>query len=292
MRTSTLRRFAPLCLGGALFCGGVLYAAASFAQAPAAPPVPRTADGRPDLTGIYVGTPGLPNRVNTADEDPEYVVGRQWASRDNSFENFQSDNALRRMGDRNKPIYKPEHWQLVRDNDYWGNWRQPGYFCLPEGVPALGAPAQIVQLKDQVILLYAGGFFGRNSVRVVPIDKPHSLARMAQETFLGDPVAKWDGDTLVVETIGFNDVSWLNKNGYMHGFNMKVTERFTRTGNTLRWEATVEDPDYLQEPWKMTPVNRQLNTDPNAFVAEDLPCQADFLLGGDGAHLVSRTRSG
>ena len=166
---------------------------------------------------------------------------------------------FRSMGDRNKPIYKPEHWQTVRDNDHNGNWRDPGFFCRPDGVPRLGAPSQIIQTKDYVILLYNGGFFGRNSVRVVPIDKKHNQARATMESFLGDPIAWFEGETLVVETIGFTDESWLHKSGYMHGFQMKVTERLTRQGPVLRWVATVEDPEYLQEPWTMNPVVRQFN---------------------------------
>ena len=85
----------------------------------------------------------------------------------------------------------------------------------------------------------------------------------------------------------FRSESWLHKNGYFHGFQMKVTERLTRTGNQLRWEATVEDPEFLQEPWTMNPVVRNLNTNPNGFLPEDLPCSER-----DSEHIVSRARSG
>ena len=66
-------------------------------------------------------------------------------------------------------------------------------------------------------------------------------------------------DALVIETIGFTDQSWLLKSGYMHGFGMKVTERLTRpTFNTMRWEATVEDPEYLAQPfWTSTHFKKQ-----------------------------------
>jgi hypothetical protein len=276
-------------LGAALLAGGATFV---FAGAPAAaPPVPRTADGRVDFTGVYVNTPGGSAALDLDGPGGE-VIGRNWASRDASFENFQSDNALNRLSDRNVPIYKPEHWETVRYNDYWGNWLEPGYYCLPIGVPALGAPSQIVQTKDLIILLYQGGFFGRNSVRVVPFTDTHHPVRAAAESFLGSPIAKWDGDALVVETIGFTDASWLHKNGYPHGFNMKVTERFTRTATGFRWEATVEDPEFLQEPWKMNPVTRNLNPDPKAYLAEDLPCTPDFLLSGEESKILSRTRSG
>jgi hypothetical protein len=211
-----------------------------------------------------------------------------FAARDSSFENFENDNALRRLGDRNKPLYKPEHWAKVRENDANGNELDPEFKCRPYGVPRMGAPSQIVQTKDQVVLLYAGGFAGQNTFRVVPTDgRPHNQARVTQETWKGDPVGHWEGDTLVIETIGFTDESWLHKSGYFHGFKLRVVERFTRTGNTLRWVATVEDPEVLLEPWTMNPVTRVLDARPDAFVAEDLPCEERDL-----QHMVTKVRSG
>ena len=104
---------------------------------------------------------------------------------------------------------------------------------------------------------------------------------------MGDSVGHWEGDTLVIESVGFTDASWLHKNGYIHGFNMKVTERLSRRGNLLTWEATVEDPDYLPEPWSVTPVTRFLNSSPTAQLVESLPC-----LEIDRDHETSHMRTG
>ena len=120
-----------------------------------------------------------------------------------------------------------------------------------------------------------------------PTAVPITRARVTQETWKGDAVGRWEGDTLVIETIGFTDESWLHKSGYFHSFKLKVIERLTRTGNTLRWEATVEDPEVLLEPWTINPMTRVLDTRPNAFVAEDLPCEERDL-----KHMVSKVRSG
>jgi hypothetical protein len=79
---------------------------------------------------------------------------------------------------------------------------------------------------------------------------------------------------LVIESIGFTDNTWILKNGYIHGFKMKVTERITRRGNALTWEATVEDPEYLDAPFQMPPMTVYLNTNPTAFLAEALPCDS------------------
>jgi hypothetical protein len=192
------------------------------------------------------------------------------------------------MGDRNKPLYQPQFWAQVRENDANGNELDPEFKCRLYGVPRLGAPSQIVQSKGLAVLLYAGGFAGQNTFRVVPTDgRLHNAARVVQETWKGDPVGHWEGNTLVIDTIGFTDESWLHKSGYFHSFKLHVIERLTRGGNTLRWVATVDDPEVLMEPWTMNPITKELDPRPNAFVPEDLPCEER-----DSQHFKSKARSG
>ena len=183
-------------LTGGLLCGALVYAQTPATQAPGAtPPVetPRVLDGRPDLTGIWIAPPfGAINGKYDQQGSGEIVI----QGREGSLENFENDNALRRLGDRNKPLYKPEYWAQVRENDANGNELDPEFKCRLYGVPRLGAPAQIVQTKDQVVLLYAGGFAGQNTFRVVPTDgRPHNPERVKQETWKGDPVGHWEGDS-------------------------------------------------------------------------------------------------
>jgi hypothetical protein len=279
--------------GASVIVCGILVAAVADAQTPptagqnpaANVPTPRTPDGKPDLSGIWIPPPfgGLRMKIDEAGSGDI-----TFAAREGSFENFENDNALRRLGDRNKPLYKPEFWAKVRENDANGNELDPEFKCRLYGVPRLGAPAQIIQTKDQVVLLYAGGFAGQNTFRVVHTDgRAHNPKRVVQETWKGDPVGHWEGDTLVIDTIGFTDESWLHKSGYFHGFKLRVIERLTRDGNTLRWVATVEDPEVLMEPWTMNPIVRVLDPNPDAFVAEDFPCDER-----DSEHLKSKVRSG
>src|SRR5205085_4585784 len=139
------------------------------------------------------------------------------------------------------------------------NFEDPQQFCRPWGLPRLGAPQQIFSLAGPFVMLLYNGTYQKDAWRLIPTDsRPHNALRMATETWNGDPVGHWEGDTLVIESVGFTDESWLHKNGYIHGFNMKVTERLTRTGNSLKWEATVEDPEYLAAPRSLTPVIRTL----------------------------------
>jgi hypothetical protein len=86
-------------------------------------------------------------------------------------------------------------------------------------------------------------------------------------SYFGDSVGHWEGDTLVVDVTHFNDDTWLaaipgqGGSGYFHTDALHVVERLTRTGETLRWEATAEDPNVLTKPWKMTPQTEILAQD-------------------------------
>jgi hypothetical protein len=125
-------------------------------------------------------------------------------------------------------------------------------------------------------------------IRMIPTDgRNHNVTNVAAETWNGDAVGHWEGDTLVIETIGFTDASWLSKSGFIHGFQLKVTEKITRTGNAISYSQVVEDPEYFAAPWTPNPVTRNLVLDPNATLYEPLPCD-DI----DRLHTTSHTRSG
>jgi hypothetical protein len=103
-------------------------------------------------------------------------------------------------------------------------------------------------------------------------------------SYTGESIAHWEGDTLVVDSWGFNSNTWFDQiGGYMHGENMHVVERFKRDGNTLTWTVTVEDPDYLLEPWTSTPRVALLNPNPSAMLPESQPCSERDL-----AHIVTK----
>ena len=103
--------------------------------------------------------------------------------------------------------------------------------------------------------------------------------------FMGYSTGKWEGDTMVLDVVGFNDESWLGWPGWLHSNNMRVEERFTRNGNTLNYQAIVFDPDTLLEPFKMDPRMLRLNADPKASLIEDLPCEER-----DTDHIVTHER--
>ena len=125
----------------------------------------------------------------------------------------------------------------------------PEGFCLPPGVPRMmytPYPAQIFQLNDRIVFIFEGG---AHVHRTIFMDgRKHSAD--PNPTYLGESIGHWEGDTLVVDTIGFNDRTWLDAAGHNHGEKLHVIEKFSRPdSNTLRLEATIEDPEYYTKPW-------------------------------------------
>jgi hypothetical protein len=77
---------------------------------------------------------------------------------------------------------------------------------------------------------------------------------LRQTKYTGHSVGRWEGDTLVIESRGFVPDTWLARGGFFHSDNMRVFERFTRKGDEMLYEVTVEDPDVLLQPWKQNPM--------------------------------------
>jgi hypothetical protein len=235
----------------------------------------QTTGAHPNLSGVWNGA--VPARVTESGEK----VGLILAARGGTLVNFERDNALIRRMDPNKPVYRPEFWEKVQKLDQDGNNQDPSYSCMPQGVPRMGPPMKIVQTESELIFLYAGP---QDTYRVIPTDgRKHTPLADLDGTWKGEAIGHWEGDTMVVDTIGFNDTSWLDIGGYFHSENMRVIERLRRDGNTLTWQATVEDPDVLVAPWTMNARELRLNPDPKATLEETLPCSERDL-----SHLVTK----
>jgi len=208
-------------------------------------PTPRDEFGHPDLSGNWVvnfpnpiGTPGLRAKGTFEPDQAVMQRGAQW----------------------NKPLYKPEYWERVRSLDFGKADIDPNYGCIhPAGVPRQNVPARIVQRNNQIWLLNNV----ENGIRILPLDgRERDPLDSEFSTYNGMGLARWDGDTLVVESVGFNDITWLGWEGYFHTDKMKVTERFRRQGDLLFYSFTVDDPDVLMEPWTSITYVRRLNPNP------------------------------
>jgi hypothetical protein len=257
---------------------------------------PRLASGRPDLSGTWGAGGGDGGGRELVEYEPgklaeEFPSRRCGPNQVNcgDYTNQSEDGEFTARLNPNRPIYKPEFWDKVQQLDMWTNKYDPLFFCQPLGLPRAGAPARILQTDKDVIFLYAagGGGTGNAEYRTIPIDgRKHDLVKSQDVLFWGHSVGRWEGDTLVIDSVGFNDLTWLDKGGYFTSENKRVIERFTRKGDSLVYEVTVDDPDVLAEPWVMTPRTLRLNTNKDAGILnEATPCR-DY----DHANMVTQIR--
>jgi hypothetical protein len=121
--------------------------------------------------------------------------------------------------------------------------------CLPMGLPRLSSfPEKIVQTPSEVIILDEGDI---HTFRLIYLGgRPHP--KELGPSWYGDSIGKWDGDTLVVDTIGFNDRTWLDAAGHPHSEQLHLTERYRRPdAANLELEVTVEDPGAYSKPFTL-----------------------------------------
>jgi hypothetical protein len=261
-------------------------AAAQPAAAPVAAPVatPRAADGHPDLTGFWTEG-GLDVEALLAAGGPPPATGVEikLPVRNGFFHNLTNDGNMAKRTGSNLPKYKPEFWDQVQHLDLHGNKEDPWLECQPAGVPRLGPPTQIIQTPDKLVFLYQGTI-NRSEFRLIPTDgrKPNPDL---DGTPNGDSVGRWEGDTLVIDTVGFSENTWLAGEGYIHSYDMKVTERLRREGAKLHYDVVVSDPNMLLEPWKPEGKELILSKNPRAGVTEGLFCSER-----DEEHMVGLQR--
>jgi hypothetical protein len=250
----------------------------------AAVPTPRRADGKPDLTGNWnravnpVSGNGNrrcgPTQVKGGGINPEYGCT-------GGGDNFWVEYAWispSRVGVLGRPIYKPELWDKIQELDMWTNKYDPVMTCKPLGLPRHGTPTRIVHNDIDVIFFYPinadyGG--GNNEYRNIPTDgRARSALQESLATFYGQSIGKWEGDTLVIDSINFDDSTWLGRGGLIHSGSMHIVERLTRVGNELRYDMTIEDPEMFIEPWVMSTRVLTLNARTDGGVmAERSPCE-------------------
>ena len=233
-------------------------AAEAAIKAAAAKPTPRAADEHPDLNGSWAA-PQLPVSAHQDSKGNFYIDAP--ADKGGTAPKLDATIAqqLQHLVDPNPPPYKPDLLAKVKELASDKIHNDPQFHCKPAGVPRAGAPRQIVHTPKLTVLLYDVQDGPPGSFRLVPTDgRPHRTD--VDPSYFGDSIGHWEGDTLVIDVTHFNDDTWLagipgsqGGSGYFHSEALHVVERLTRKGDTLRWEATVEDPNVLSKPWVMTP---------------------------------------
>lgn len=258
----------------------LLLTSAAAAQSGSSVSTPRTPDGKPNLSGFWGATPRdevfNDGAGNLTREFPSRRCGPNQVNCDIRT-NQSADGQLTGRYGPNRPLYKPEHWDRIQELDAHTNFEDPLMKCQPTGVPRMGPPTKILQTANEVVFFYAapGASTQPQDFRIISIDgRKHDLQRSKTDwTYYGYSVGYWEGDILVVDSVGFNDITWLARGGYFHSDQMRVLERFRRDGNILHYSVSVEDPVVLLEPWVMNPRQLQLNTDPNVYIPEGSPCK-------------------
>jgi len=157
--------------------------------------------------------------------------------------------------------YRPEALKLWQERKADLAKDDPATYCLPNGVVRVTSlPYKIVQTPKLIVILSEGN---THSFRRIFLDgRAHNLD-LEPNSWTGDSIGKWEGTTLVVDTIGFNDRTWLDDTGKPHSDQLHVIERYRRPdAGRLEVQYTIEDPKDLTRPYTFTrafvPANREI----------------------------------
>jgi len=200
-------------------------------------PTPKTSDGKPDLTGIWVVASG------------KYLA------------NIAADGV--------DVPFRPEAAALYKQRRETNSVGRPTERCLPHSVPdaaLVGYPFKIIQTPAQLVILFEPFIDYRQIFtdgRMLPNDP--------QPTWMGYSVGKWEGDTLVVDSTGFNDQTWLDDGGHPHSDALHVIERFRRIDfGHLELAITIDDSKMYTKHWTVTvPYNLVPDTELIEYVCEN-----------------------
>jgi hypothetical protein len=262
---AALSLLAPLCAGAQAPAASPRVSNAALAQRP----TPRVG-GHPSLEGFWFsGTGSVPpfqyDTVRDAKGNIEVKTVRDPAA----------PPPAAGANTAGQPDYKDELKQKTKDLFFNDNKYDKVYNCGQPGLPRVGAPQRIVQNGREMVFLYAD--LAGMVWRLIPIGGKAPTGN--DPSYYGDSEAHWDGDSLVVHTTNFNEDTWLGEFGYVHSDKMEVTERFTRVGDTIRYDVTVSDPGVLKKPWVKPTVIMRLEKDNE--IIEPPVCHLDPLLEGD-----------
>jgi hypothetical protein len=224
---------------------GLAFSPAVFAQggqsqaAAEARPAPRLPNGKPDLSGVWT------------------------RARESTGRHFSGVDGGRRQGrveveeTTAEALMRPEARLQYRDQLEAGKARTirrdlfDPYIkaCAPLGFPRLiqqGRPFEILNLPNRLFFRYEVDHFPRD---IWMDGRSHPDLLITPSTWMGHSLGHWDGDTLVVDTVGFNDRTWLDSPGHPHSESLRTTERYTRVSqDRLEIQVTFDDPEIYSEP--------------------------------------------
>ena len=190
--------------------------------------VPKTADGKPDLTGLWMRVPSPNERT------PVLAVGP------NVEDYMRPGEKIPPLLPAAEALYRQRKANLMAD--------RPSAHCLPHGIPdemLLVNPIKIVQNPGVTFILYEQYTLYR---QIFTDGRPHPP--VSNPSWLGYSIGKWEGDWFVVDTRGFNDKSWIDDSGRPHTEALHTIERFRRRDfGHMDVEITIDDPQAYTKPW-------------------------------------------
>ncbi len=248
-------RFGRWTTKAAVIAVGVLLGVTSATAQVADYQAPRTADESPDLNGIW-------QSINTANWNIEpHAAGPSMVRELGAIAAVPAGLGVVEGGEI---PYRPEA-RAQRDENFANRLElDPEIRCYLPGVPRaiyMPFPFQIIQSRQHIMLIheYAG------AVRTIYMEN-HTPP--PAPTWMGWSNGSWDGETLVVDSSGFNGQTWFDRAGNFHSDALHVIERFTpRSADTMMYEVTIEDPNVFTRSWTMSmPLYRRV--EPNAEILE------------------------
>lgn len=256
-----------------MLCGVAIAAAAALvgvsvsAQAPTGP-FTRTADGKPNLTGIW-------QAMNTANWDLQAHEAKAGpvVSLAAAFGVQPGPGVV----EGNDIPYLPEALKKKQENG--ANWmaRDPEVKCYMPGIPRATYqpfPFQIVQSASTVVFSYEF----TSASRIVRMETKEKSPAPA---WMGWNVGKWEGDTLVIDVTDQMEDTWFDRAGNFHSDALHVVERITPIdANTLKYEATIEDPKVFSRPWKISmPLYRHREANAQLMEYKCVPFAEELMYG-------------
>jgi hypothetical protein len=217
-------------------------------------PAPRLAGGKPDFSGVWSSDRNFTYDISDALKKGEKLPIQSWA-------------------------LKLAKERASKDD--------PEANCLPTGVPRLAPyPWSIVQNGKYVYILFEGNI---HSYRQIFMDgRKHSPD--PNPTWYGESTGKYDGDTLVVDTVGFNDKFWFDFAGHPHTEKLHTIERYRRTDlGHLEWETTIDDPGAYTKPFTLYGRSMlQTDTDLMEYICQENNVDVSHILGKDSRNSLSK----
>jgi hypothetical protein len=243
---------------------------------------PRTADGKPDLNGIWQALdaeanwdilqhdaqpapyPELMGAYAAAPSGPGIVEGNEIP-----YQPWALEQKKKNFKDRMKV-------DIISDSRYRYAFGDPELKCYLPGIPRanyMPYPFQILQTPEKMLFVYTY----RKAVRSIFLTS--DIPEGPGGTWMGWSNGHWEGDTLVVDVTGFNENTWFDRAGNFHSDEMHVVERFTPISPYhMMYEATIEDPKVFTRPWKMKfPLYRRVNENAQLMDFNCVPLVEDML---------------